>query len=216
MSASRGLFIVFEGLDGAGKSTQADLLLAELRREGHQALSVREPGGTPLGDRLREILLGRDDALGLEPQSELLLYEASRCQLVRQVIRPALARGQTVISGRYVLSSLAYQGYGRGLALELIEQLNREATGGLEPELTFWIDLAPEVGLARLRAAPDRMERLGLDFYRRVAAGYRELAQGQAQIIRLDGERSQNELARQVAQQVRQLSCVANGDKARL
>jgi len=215
MSKSRGLFIVFEGLDGAGKSTQADLLLAELGRSGQAALGVREPGGTPLGDRLREILLGREDRLQLEPESELLLYQASRCQLVRQVIRPALARGQTVVSGRYVLSSLAYQGYGRGLALELIERLNRLATGGLEPDLTFWIELPPQVGLARLSLAPDRMERSGLDFYRRVAAGYRELARQSAKVIRLDGERSQSELARQVAAEVRRLSRQLDREEAR-
>jgi dTMP kinase len=200
MTAPKGLFIVFEGIDGAGKSTQARLLSKHLQDAGLGVLAVKEPGGTMAGDQLRELLLSAESRL--EPLTELMLYEASRCQLVQEVIRPALARGQTVISERYALSSLAYQGYGRGLPLELISRLNDEATGGLEPDLTLWIDLPPELGLTRKRGTPDRIERSGLDFYRRIRAGYEALAQGNPKIIRLDGEQSAAALAQQLARHV--------------
>lgn len=198
--APMGLFIVFEGIDGAGKSTHLQKLLEYLRDAGIEALAVKEPGDTPLGERLREVLLSAESRL--EPLTELMLYEASRCQLVHEVIQPALARGQTVISERFALSSLAYQGYGRGLSLDLISRLNREATGGLEPDLAFWIDLPPEVGLARLRGTPDRIERAGLAFYRRVRAGYEALAQSNPKIVRLNGEDDVAVLAQQVTMHV--------------
>lgn len=202
--APMGLFIVLEGIDGAGKSTQARLLAKHLQGAGLEVKVVKEPGGTAAGDRLRELLLSASSRL--EPLTELLLYEASRCQLVGEVIRPALARGETVISERYALSSLAYQGYGRGLPLELIRRLNEEATGGLEPDLTLWIDLAPELSLTRKRGRPDRIERTGLDFYRRIRAGYEALACGNPRIIRLEGAQSAAELAQEVARQVDSLT----------
>jgi dTMP kinase len=199
MSSHQGFFTVFEGIDGVGKSTQARLLADHLLGAGVAVMTVKEPGGTALGDQLRELLLSRTSRL--EPLTELLLYEASRCQLVREVIGPAMARGQMVISERYALSSLAYQGYGRGLSLDLIKDLNAEATGGLEPDLTFWIDLSPQIAWARLKKL-DRIEGAGLAFYERVHRGYQALAKENDKIVRLNGEETPAELARQVASRV--------------
>jgi len=183
----KGWFIVFEGLDGSGKTTQAGRLARHLEGRSHEVVSVEEPGGTPLGERLRELLL--DARCDLSPLSELLLYEASRSELTQRVIRPALERGAIVICQRYTYSSLAYQGYGRGLSLEFIEELNQRATGGLTPDVVFFLDVPAEEGLRRLRGVrePDRLEEGGLEFLRRVERGYYELAERVPEMIRLDG-----------------------------
>ncbi len=143
-------FIVFEGGDGSGKSTQARSLNRRLRRRGLPVLLTREPGGTPAGESIRRWLKGR---LILQPLSELLLFEAARTQLVASVIRPGLDGGSTVISDRHTASTMAYQGYGRGLDLGLIRQLNQIATGGLVPDLTVLLDLPAQIGLSRRGAA---------------------------------------------------------------
>ncbi|MFQ5795954.1 MAG: dTMP kinase [Candidatus Bipolaricaulia bacterium] len=166
---SKGRLIALEGPDGSGKTTQARRLAEHLKRKGWEVVQVEEPGGTAVGDRIREILLDRHQRL--EPLTELLLYEASRSQLVREVIRPALKEGRVVIIDRYMLSSIAYQGYGRKLQLELVKELNRIATGDLEPELTILFDLPPEEGLSRKRGK-DRLEVENLEFHRRVRQGY--------------------------------------------
>lgn len=163
------MLIAIEGLDGSGKTTQARLLVEHLRRLGREVLPVEEPGTTPAGRAIREILL--DHGREIAPLTELLLYEASRAQMVREVVRPALEAGKIVVSDRFSLSSLAYQGYGRGLPLELIRELNKIATGGLEPDLTILLDISPEEGLRR-KGFLDRMEGSGLEFYRRVREGY--------------------------------------------
>lgn len=177
-----GFFITLEGPDGAGKSTQARLLEDYLRRSGLEVLTTREPGGTPIGERIRQILLDNAHA-EMAAETEMLLFAAARAQFVRQVVRPALARGTTVLSERYVDASLAYQGFGRGLDLELVRTVNGAATGGLLPDLTILLDIDPEVGLQRVRAAArggtaggDRLEREALAFHRRVRAGFLELA----------------------------------------
>ncbi len=166
------LFIVLEGPDASGKSTQLELLEKALRARGISVLATREPGGTEVGQRLRELLL--NPRTHLHPLTELLLMVADRHEHVENVIRPALAAGQWVVCSRYTLSSLAYQGFGRGLDLNLVRQLNALATGGLEPDYTFLLDLPPQVAYERTRER-DRFEGEGLEFFTQVRVGYLEL-----------------------------------------
>lgn len=191
-----GVFIVLEGLDGSGKSTQAERLVAHLHRRGHRVKSVEEPGGTPEGEAIREVLLREE----LTPLAELLLYEASRHQLVRRVIRPALERGEIVVCQRYDYSTVAYQGYGRGLPLELIERLNGAATEGVRPDVVLFLDVPAEEGLARLRKGrrPDRIEDEGLRFLHRVERGYQELRERCPEWIRIDGTRSPDDVFQEI------------------
>ena len=163
-------FIVLEGIDGSGKSTQAKALLQRLRRRNIPALLTHEPGGTPLGEQLRRWLKGQPD---LSPLAELTLFIAARAQLVDKVITPALKSEVTVISDRYTASTVAYQGHGRGLDLELINDLNLAATGGLTPNLTILFDMPPEESLARRsNAAADAFESAPWEFHRRVRESY--------------------------------------------
>ncbi len=176
-------FITFEGIEGSGKSTQAALLARYLERKGRKVVAVREPGGTALGDRIRELLL-QDRESGPSPMAELFLYEASRAQVVEEVIGPALGGGATIICDRFTDSTVAYQGYGRGLDIGTIEVANKAATSGLVPDLTFLIDLDPETGLRRALSRiaeeggprEDRFEKETLDFHRRVREGYLAIA----------------------------------------
>lgn len=174
--ALSGLFISFEGPEGAGKSTQLERLRARLEGAGHQTLATKEPGGTAAGEQVRATLL--DPQLSMEPLTEFLLYSASRAQLVRECLRPALERGEVVLCDRYADSTLAYQGYGRGLDMDFLRRVSAEATGGLTPSLTVLLDLDPAAGLARVaaRGQPDRLENAPLDFHRRLRAGFLELA----------------------------------------
>jgi dTMP kinase len=169
-----GRLVAFEGVEGSGKSTQLDLLRCELERRGHEVVVTREPGGTPAGERVREVLL--DPGVQLHPRAEALLFAAARAQLVEQVIRPALERGAVVLCDRYLDSSLAYQGGGRGLGRAPVEEVNRFATGGLLPDLVVLLDLDPADGLARRRGARDRIEVEDLAFHRRVRDAFRDLA----------------------------------------
>lgn len=172
------MFITLEGPDGSGKTTQARLLAHWLQEEGHPVVLVREPGGTTIGERIREVL--HDPAhTGMSLWTEVFLYCAARAQLVAEIIRPALAAGQTVLCDRYADSTLAYQGYGRGLDLDALRLVLYLATGGLTPDLTFCLDISPEEGLARRRAGGGEWNRLDqetVDFHRRVRTGYLELA----------------------------------------
>lgn len=172
-----GVFISFEGVDGCGKSTQVRLLAEALRREGRTVLTLREPGGTAAAERIRGLLADPDTPL--EPLAELLLFCAARADLVAREIRPALARGETVICDRFTDSTVAYQGVARGLGRERVAGLNQVATGGLEPDLTVYLRLEPELALARALAQEDggdRFEAEGPAFQRAVAAAYEELA----------------------------------------
>lgn len=189
------MFITLEGGEGVGKTTQQALLAERLQREGYACVSTREPGGTALGEALRELLLHGDP---LTPLAELFLYAADRAEHVQKCILPALAAGQVVVCDRFTDSTLAYQGYGRGLDLEKIRQLNHLATGGLQPHLTLWLDLPPEVGLARSGLA-DRLEQERLEFHRRVHQGFQALAAAEPQrIVRIDAGGSPLEVAARI------------------
>lgn len=175
----RGHFVVFEGPEGAGKSTQMKRLVSRLAQLGHQPLVTREPGGTRAGEAMRDVLLDPD--LHIVPLAEFLLYSAARAQHVAEVIAPALITGRDVISDRFTGASVAYQGHGRQLDLELVEQLNLQASEGVAPDLTVLLDLPAEVGLQRAaaRSKRDRLEAAGSEFHGRVRNGY--LAQAAAQ-----------------------------------
>lgn len=168
-----GTFITFEGCEGCGKTTQAAMLRDHLAGKGRDVVLVREPGGTGIGQRIREMLLD-PELPPLAPIAEALLFAADRTQQVRDVIRPALQRGATVIGDRYTDSSLAYQGVGRGCGLEPVKNLNDWATGGLEPNLTIFLDLPVKESLSRAAAGsdPDRIERESLEFHENVMHAY--------------------------------------------
>ncbi len=210
------MFITLEGGDGAGKTTQQALLAEQLQKKGYACLCTREPGGTALGKELRALLLHGDP---ISPTAELLLYAADRAEHVQTRIRPALAAGQVVLCDRFTDSTLAYQGYGRALDLGVIRQLNQLATGGLEPDLTLWLDLPPELGLARARSRPtpqdlqsvaakgspaaDAMEQEQLNFHQRLYQGFQALAAAEPErIVRIDAQGSPQEVAERIWQVV--------------
>lgn len=195
-----GVFIVFEGIDGSGKSTQIHALHERLRGHGITAVIVREPGGTPVGEQIRQILL--EHPFEMTPLTELLLYEASRSELTRTVLRPALEQGRVVLADRFAMASLAYQSYGRGLDFTLVHQCNTIATDGINPSLTIILDVPVEVAFARKRLGFDRLERAGREFHERVRAGYRQLAQQVPNSILLDGTRPPDILADEIWQRV--------------
>jgi len=182
-------FIVLEGGEGAGKSTQAALLGDLLEKRGVPHLVTREPGGTPVGEAVRSVVLARTD-LDIPPASELFLYLASRAAFVRDVVRPALEAGRTVVADRFDLSTLAYQGYGRGLPLDAVRRATDLATGGLHPDLTLFLDVPVEEGAARQRDGgkdPDRIEREGEAFLTKVRRGYLALAAEDPRVRVVDG-----------------------------
>ena len=172
----RGLFLAFEGPEGAGKSTQIAHLAARLRDHGRHVVTTREPGGTPAGDRIREVLL--DPSLRVDPLPEFLLYAAARAQHVRERILPALNDGADVLCDRFAASSVAYQGYGRGLDPAWVAAVNDVATDALTPDATLLLDLPVDAGLARIaaRGATDRLERADRAFHQRVRDGFLRLA----------------------------------------
>lgn len=201
-----GLFITFEGGEGAGKSTQATLLARHLESLGHRVVLCRDPGGTTVGEKIRSVLLDNSHA-ELAPRVELLLYLASRAQLVTEVIQPALATGQVVISDRFHHSTLAYQGGARELDMDEVRRMNLFATGGVLPDITFLLDLTPAEGFARKGMGnADRMEDQGMEFHERVTRAFRTLAAEEPErIVVLDASRPVDDLAREVRERVGRL-----------
>ncbi|AZI42394.1 dTMP kinase [Deinococcus psychrotolerans] len=212
-----GLFISFEGPEGSGKSTQITRLAARLEAAGVSHTLTREPGGTPLGSRIREIVL-LDPDLDVNPLSEFLLYSASRAQLVQDVIRPCLQLGEVVICDRYADSSAAYQGAGRGLDPRLVGDVTWEVTGGLLPHITVLLDLDSAVGLGRAaaRGQPDRLERADLAFHVRVRQGFLNIAANAPErFLVLDAAQSADILEQQIWQAVK-ATLLAMGKSAEL
>lgn len=192
--------MTFEGVDGSGKSTQAELLRDALAAEGREVVLTREPGGTELGERARELVL---NGPAMTPWAEAALFAAARAELVARVILPALERGADVISDRYVDSSLAYQGIARGIGIDHVLDLNLNVVQGLMPDLTVLLLLDPDEAAQR-SGATDRLEREGADFRARVDAAYRELAaRFPERIVALDGGRPADELAEVIRERLR-------------
>jgi dTMP kinase len=195
------MFVSFEGLDGSGKTTQVERLRARLEAEGREVVTAREPGGTDLGEQVRTLVLHGDE---MTPWAEALLYAAARAELVAEVIEPALARGADVLVDRYLDSSVAYQGVGRGLGLDEVLELNLLAVGGLLPDRTFVLAVGPDASLGRVGRDPDRIERAPTDFHAKVAAGYELLAERfPDRIVVLDGTLPADTLANLVRDELR-------------
>jgi dTMP kinase len=197
---TRGLFISLEGIDGCGKTTLKENLLVQLG-DKYPVIGIREPGGTVISEKIRDMLLDvRND--GIIGKTEALLYAAARSQLVEEIIRPALDQGTIVIADRYLDSTIAYQGYGRGLDLTFLQDLNRICTGGLKPDLTLLLDIDPCEGQKRRRKEiPDRLEREGLEFQARIRNGYLELwKQEPDRIKRLDARHAPHKLVEEAIQ----------------
>ena len=180
---SKGLFITFEGSDGCGKTTQIKLLNEYLINSGHKTLVTREPGAIGLGEKIRDILLNYDG--DVSPNCESFLFLADRAQHIDCIIKPALAEGKFILCDRHTDSTVAYQGYGRGLDIERINYLNNLATGGLKPDLTIVFDIDAETSLKRVGQNKDRMESAGADFFNRVRNGYLEIAEKEPQRVKV-------------------------------
>jgi dTMP kinase len=176
------MFFSIDGGDGTGKSTQIALFCEWLESSGHAVVACRDPGSTPLGEAVRELLLNRHD-LAIDRRSEMLLYMAARAQLAEEVIRPALAQGKTVVSDRYLLANVVYQGHAGGLDAESIRAVGRVATGGLTPDLTLVLDMPLKASTARLGTARDRMEQQGAAFHAKVRQGFLDEAAVQPEAI---------------------------------
>ncbi len=193
-------FLTFEGIEGCGKSTQLGRLCAHIEDLGQPVIQLREPGGTPLGDRVRAILLDASQR-GMTPHAEMFLFAASRAQLIRTAVRPALAAGSWVLCDRFVHSSLAYQGHARGLGRDLVASTNAPAIDGCWPDLVLWLDLPVDEALGRAaeRGELDRFEREGPDFHRAVAAGFAaEAAADPERITRIDARGDADAIHRRI------------------
>jgi dTMP kinase len=195
------MFITFEGPDGSGKTTQIRLLVDWLHEQGYEVIVTREPGGTDIGDQIRDVLHDPDNT-AMDARTEILLYSASRAQHVAQLVRPALAAGKVIISDRYADSTLAYQGYGRGLHLETLMTITLFATDGLLPDLTLYLDITPEEGLRRRQLGGDEWNRLdaeALEFHQRARDGYLELIKQEPERwVVIDAARSAEEVQAEI------------------
>ena len=197
----KGIFITFEGIDGCGKSTQCELLKNYLESNGKDFLFVREPGGTEIGERIREILLDKKNSR-MTARTELLLFEAARAQITDEVIKPALEEGKIVLCDRFFDSSSAYQGMARGMGTDFVGSLNMAATGGLKPDITFFFDITAEAAFERRGKrgeASDRIELAGLKFQEDVRKGYLELAKNSdGRIVTIDAAKGIDEIFAQI------------------
>ena len=196
-----GRLVTFEGIDGSGKSTQVQLLEQELKRIRVQFITFREPGGTNLSEKIREILLDKKN-IELSSTAESLLFAAARAQLTTEKIKPALDEGKFVICDRFIDSTIAYQGYGRGLDINDLEMINNIATDGLTPDLTFILDINPSKAVERMdTVASDRMEATGVDFFRKVREGYHHiLEQNPDRCIEINAEQAQKNVFNEINQ----------------
>ncbi|MBR5046636.1 MAG: dTMP kinase [Eubacterium sp.] len=202
----RGMFIVLEGPDGSGKTTQITRLQDYLEKNGKECLITREPGGTRIGEAIRGIILN-PDYTEMSDVTEMLLYAASRAQLVNDVIGPAIEEGKVVISDRFVDSSIVYQGIARGLGIDTVSDINAPGIGKYKPDLIFFIDIPEEEGLARKKKQKklDRLEQESVDFHRMVSKGYREVLKDRPEVIRIDGCQPVEEIHQEILGHIRQL-----------
>jgi len=194
-----GSLITFEGIDGSGKSTQIQMLEHEFNKLGVEYKTFREPGGTELSEKIREILLDKEN-IELISTAESLLFAAARAQLTAEQIKPAIEKGEFVICDRFTDSTIAYQGYGRGLDINKLEEINYIATAGLTPDITFILDISPEAAAVRMEAeASDRMEEMGIEFFRRIQRGYRQIKDQNTNRYRLiNGEQSPENVFKEI------------------
>lgn len=197
--ADRGLFIVMEGPDGSGKSTQIELLSEYLSGLGKACLITREPGGTEIGEQIRQVILNPDNK-AMSEVTEMLLYAAARAQLMKEKIIPALESGHVVLSDRFLDSSLVYQGIARGLGIDTVRSVNGLGIGEYSPDLVFFLDLPEEEGIRRKKGQKqlDRMEQESLDFHHMVAEGYRQILQDRSDVVRIDAAASVEEIQQQI------------------
>ncbi len=205
-----GKLISFEGSEGSGKSTQIARLAKQLAKQKHDVVTVREPGGTEIGEQIRNIIVHNSKGDEMCAETELLLFAAARAQLVREVIAPALLKGTTVLSDRFLDSSTVYQGIGRNLAADPVNQINRFAIGTVMPDLTIVLDVPTKVSLTRIRQrasdVPDRMERENIDFYEKIRAGYLLLAKSMPdRILVVDGTLKEEVIARKILAAVKKV-----------
>lgn len=205
-----GAFITFEGIDGCGKTTQLRFAREYLESCGRTCVVTREPGGTPIAESIREILLSREN-MAMSDSCEILLYCAARAQHVAEKITPAVENGAIVLCDRFQEATLAYQGFGRGHDIEELARLNRTATGGLNPDLTFVFDVSPETAAGRMKTsgkAPDRLEVTAGGFFERVREGYLKLARAnESRIVVIDAERTAEQVAVSVRENLSEFCC---------
>lgn len=202
----KGLFIVMEGPDGSGKTTQINLLKEYLEEAGYECLITREPGGTVIGEEVRQLILNPEHK-EMSPVTEMLLYAASRAQLVHEVIGPALEEGKIVISDRFVDSSIVYQGIARKLGISTVSSVNAPGIGIYRPDGIFFIDLSEAEGLRRKKEQKnlDRMEQEGIDFHHMVSEGYRKVLSGRPEVMKIDGGRSIDTIQKKIRNHVDEL-----------
>ena len=202
----KGLFIVMEGPDGSGKTTQINLLKEYLEEAGYECLITREPGGTVIGEEIRQLILNPEHK-EMSPVTEMLLYAASRAQLVHEVIGPALEEGKIVISDRFVDSSIVYQGIARKLGISTVSAVNAQGIGIYRPDGIFFIDLSEAEGLRRKKEQKnlDRMEQEGIDFHHMVSEGYRKVLSGRPEVMKIDGGRSIDTIQKKIRNHVDEL-----------
>ena len=202
----KGLFIVMEGPDGSGKTTQINLLKEYLEEAGYECLITREPGGAVIGEEIRQLILNPEHK-EMSPVTEMLLYAASRAQLVHEVIGPALEEGKIVISDRFVDSSIVYQGIARKLGISTVSAVNAPGIGIYRPDGIFFIDLSEAEGLRRKKEQKnlDRMEQEGIDFHHMVSEGYRKVLSGRPEVMKIDGGRSIDTIQKKIRNHVDEL-----------